>query len=189
MPTIRAIAVSVFGLALLAVSAAENSTGSWTTVKATDADSKLLYAAWGNVSNFGPGITTYGCGYNVLDLQKKGAAAEGSKAGNIYDFKLQSVIDYHFTVQGCGLEGDEQQYFGYCEDIDCLITTFDVYITSEPKTNTLRVTSVSARAEEDTGGEGKGLGGLAVLLSTWLTIKVPSEKVEGKRRYSRAVAR
>lgn len=57
----------------------------------------------GNVSNFGPGITTYGCGYNVLDLQKKGAAAEGSKAGNIYDFKLQSVIDYHFTVQGCGL--------------------------------------------------------------------------------------
>ncbi|KAE8889325.1 hypothetical protein PF005_g17595 [Phytophthora fragariae] len=151
MPTIRALASSAFGFALLAVGAAENSSGDWKAANVTDVDSKLLYAAWGDVNNFGPGITTYGCGNNILGLQTKSAAA-GSKAGASYDFKLQSATDYHFTVEGCDLTGDEQQYFGFCEDMWCQMDTFDVYITSDPKTNALKVTAVTAQGGNQDSG-------------------------------------
>ncbi|KAG6590799.1 protease inhibitor EpiC2B [Phytophthora cinnamomi] len=151
MPSISAIAVTLFGLAPLAISAAEDSNGGWSTVAITGDDSHLLYAAWGNVSNYGAAINEFGCGKNITALQKKPVAAEGSKAGSSFDFKLQSATDYHFTVDGCSFDADmPTEYYGFCSSaINCLPATFEIYISSEPKANTLKVTAVTAQIYTD----------------------------------------
>ncbi|EGZ23338.1 hypothetical protein PHYSODRAFT_258081 [Phytophthora sojae] len=140
------IASSLFGLALLALSAAEDAKTGWSSVdleSITEADYDLLYKAWGNNSAYAPGVTTYGWGTSIFGLGTKNASmAEGSKAG--------TATDYHFSVNGCTLKPDQTELVGECDDMECTFinyAAYEVYITSDPQSNTLKVTAITAKSE------------------------------------------
>ncbi|KAK1933688.1 hypothetical protein P3T76_011902 [Phytophthora citrophthora] len=117
----------------------------------TSEDEQLLYSARSNTSTYSSGIDIRGCGVNLLSVKTKSSASASAS----YDFKLQAATDYHFTVQGFTLDGDEAQFVGQCdEDMGCDVsTTFEIYITSEPNSNELKVTKISAKKD---GGDLNG---------------------------------
>ncbi|POM74647.1 protease inhibitor EpiC2B [Phytophthora palmivora] len=144
MPSVRAIASSLFGFALLTVSTAQND--GWIKYEVTESDRQMLYSALKDVNSYSPGITTLACVKTVLGLEKQGEGA-GSVGGDgstppVNPNAGKDTLS-HFSVDGC--EVDAQRDLGQCPaSVNCDQTSFDIYLTQPTGTNQIKVTSVKA---------------------------------------------
>ncbi|OWZ22030.1 hypothetical protein PHMEG_0003320 [Phytophthora megakarya] len=142
MLSVRVIASSLAGLALLSVSAAQND--GWIKYEVIESDRQRLYAALKDTNSYSPGITTLACVKTVLalELQGEGAGSTGTD-GNSPPVNPNAGKDtiYHYTVDGC--EVDVQGDLGQCPaSVSCDQTNFDIYVTQPTGTDQFKVTSV-----------------------------------------------
>ncbi|OWY91881.1 hypothetical protein PHMEG_00039348 [Phytophthora megakarya] len=129
MPSLGAFASSLC-LMLLAFSTSEATTESKVVkAKPTIAETNLLYEALGDLSVYSPDIDTFMCGKVVSSVKKRTSSS--------------GITKYKFSVYGC-VVGDE--YVGRCLEYPyVLFGNFDVFITSDTKTDSLALTSVKLR--------------------------------------------
>ncbi|OWZ22031.1 hypothetical protein PHMEG_0003321 [Phytophthora megakarya] len=143
MPSVRVIASSLFGLALLSVSIAQNN--GWIKTDVIEADRQRLYAALKDTNSYSPGITTLACVKTVigLEMQGEGAGSTGGSTPNAPNPNAGKDTLYHYTVDGC--EVDAQGDLGLCPaSVNCDQTNFDIYLTNPTGTDQIKVTSIKA---------------------------------------------
>ncbi|KAE8902302.1 hypothetical protein PF005_g30896 [Phytophthora fragariae] len=132
MPSLRAIASSIFALAL--VSAPSAQAGAWVKANVTAADNALLLTAVGDVNAYSSGASTYLCVYKVKSLKKQNGAVAGA-------------TKYNFAVTGCNA-GEE--FAGRCPDLTSFpgCGGYNVVVSSASKTSKPKVTSVKKQASK-----------------------------------------
>ncbi|POM75763.1 Hypothetical protein PHPALM_7092 [Phytophthora palmivora] len=126
MPSLVTI-VSSFCLALLAFSTSETTAaGKLQNNDPTDVESKLLYSALGDLSLYSPDIDTFVCAKVVQSVKKR--------------VNSRGVTKYKFVVHGCDVR---DEFVGHCLDFFYIACgNYNVFITSDSKTDTLKVTSI-----------------------------------------------
>ncbi|GMF23598.1 unnamed protein product [Phytophthora fragariaefolia] len=129
MPSLHAIASSLFALALVAVPGAQ--AASWTKGNVTESDSSLLYSAVGDVSTYSASVSTYLCVYKVNSLKTQ---------------NVKGTTNYNFGVTGCNAGGEE--FVGRCPDLTSFpgCGNYDIVVSSQSKTSKPKVTSVKKQA-------------------------------------------
>ncbi|KAE8902307.1 hypothetical protein PF005_g30320 [Phytophthora fragariae] len=130
MPSLRAIASSIFALTL--VSSAQAGARAKTNV--TDADSALLISAVSDVSSYSSGVSTYPCVYKVNSLETQTTS--------------NGATDYNFGVTGCNAGGEE--FVGRCPDLTSFAAcgNYKIVVSSESKTSKPKVTSVKKQTSK-----------------------------------------
>ncbi|OWY90228.1 hypothetical protein PHMEG_00041742 [Phytophthora megakarya] len=129
---------SVFftNFALLAVSTAQATTNGWGQVNVTDATNEMLYAALRNTITYSPNMTTFACVFSTYTLETQVVSP--------------STSNYNFFIEGCVLESAE--YVGQCPTDAFMCANslnMNVFVQSEPRTDTLKVTSIVTKADPE----------------------------------------
>ncbi|ETP08877.1 hypothetical protein F441_15206 [Phytophthora nicotianae CJ01A1] len=146
MVSTRVLASYVFGLALLALSSAQNANEGWIKTTMDESDKQRLYSALKDVKSYSPGITTLICVKDTLSLEMAGeqAGSTGGSTLNAPNPNAGKDTLFHYDVVGC--EVDAEADLGFCRaDLTCDQAPFDVYLTQPTGTDTIKVTSVLAK--------------------------------------------
>ncbi|EGZ14086.1 hypothetical protein PHYSODRAFT_335762 [Phytophthora sojae] len=130
MPSLAAIASSLFALALVGAHGAQ--AGAWTKTNVNGMDTALLLSAVGDVGSYSSGVSTYLCVYKVNSLETQAGTASGP-------------TNYNFSLTGCNA-GEE--FVGRCPDLTSFAGcgSYNVFVAKQSKTSKPKVTSVKKQA-------------------------------------------
>ncbi|ETI41245.1 hypothetical protein F443_13514 [Phytophthora nicotianae P1569] len=124
MAALRSCLALLACTALVTISAQMD--GAYSKKEVTEEDMELLQKAQGNSSTYKPDVTARICYLHVDSLEEQ----------------VVSGTNYKFHVSACNINSDNE--LGACSNLNCDSSKYDIVIYSQPWTNTLEVTSITA---------------------------------------------
>ncbi|KAG7380780.1 hypothetical protein PHYPSEUDO_006781 [Phytophthora pseudosyringae] len=123
MPSLRVIATSLFGMALLAVSNAQDATPRQSNANVTDTDNNVLLTAVNDVDAYSTHVSTLICIHTINNLEVK-------------------KNSYNYSVTGCKVD---PEFVGRCPDLTTFpgCGSYNVVLASKSKSKKPKVKSIT----------------------------------------------